>query len=287
MARQKIIVGIGEALIGEYPDREQADGLAVAIALAASRMGHAGVAVSRVGQDRAGSAVRAHLRERGVDVSHLQSDPDHATGRLVVRTIAGKTRRALDANAAFDQMQWDFDLADLAQQADAVVFGNLSRRFGQTQSTIDRFLAECRSAIRVFDATNRLEGEINRVSTLSGLANCDGVVLDDAAVAMLLPGSPSQPMAVSLDDFQRQHGLSFVGYCGEGGSLMMQSGSGSAHSPSAGSKETFSVVIAAILHGMLSGWTMSQCMEQADRIAAFARSNRDQRIPAELLMRGD
>ena len=287
MARQRIIVGIGEALIGEYPDREQPDGLAIAVPIAASRMGHSGVAVSRVGQDRAGAAVRSHLRGHGVDVSHLQSDPDHATGRLVVRSIAGKTRRTLDAQAAFDFLQWDFDLSDLAQQADAVVFGNMARRFGQTHSTMDRFLAECTSAIRVFDMTNRVEGDSNRVSTLAGLANCDGVIMDAAAAAMLFPGVSSQPTAIALDDFLRQHELSFAAWRGDDGSMLVHSGSGTATSPTAGDKETGSTVITAMLHGLLCGWSVSQCLEQADRISAFVRAHRDERIPAELLLRGD
>ena len=131
------------------------------------------------------------LRERGVDVSHLQSDPDLATGRLVIRALGGAT--LLDAHAAYDQLQWDFDLADIAQGADAVVFGALIMRSGQARSAVDRFLDECKAALRVFDLTNRPEPELSRGHTLSGLRHAEVAVVDDFAIQMLLPGAGDRP----------------------------------------------------------------------------------------------
>ncbi|MHC4128850.1 MAG: hypothetical protein ACYSUA_11905, partial [Planctomycetota bacterium] len=143
MARKRVIVGIGEALLAEYPDREEPAGLAALVPIQAVLLGHEGIAISRLGQDRAADALLSGLRERGVDVSHLQSDPDLATGRLVIRALGGAT--LLDAHAAYDQLQWDFDLADIAQGADAVVFGALIMRSGQARSAVDRFLDECKA----------------------------------------------------------------------------------------------------------------------------------------------
>ena len=127
MARQRVIIGIGEAVLCEYPDRVEPGGLAVLCAMHATRLGHRGVPISRIGQDKAADDLTRQLRERGLNVDHIQSDPDLATGRLIIRTMAGKPRRTLTPRAAFDNLQWDFDLVDVAQTADGVVFGTLVR----------------------------------------------------------------------------------------------------------------------------------------------------------------
>ena len=88
----------------------------------------------------------------------------------------------LDELAAFDQLQWDFDLADVAQRADAVVFGALLRRSGQARSAVDRFLDECKRAVRVFDMTGCNWAELDRNDVLSGLRHATVVVVDDSPI---------------------------------------------------------------------------------------------------------
>ena len=53
MARRRTIVGIGEALLAEHPDREEPAGLAPLVAINAILLGHRGLAISRLGQDDA------------------------------------------------------------------------------------------------------------------------------------------------------------------------------------------------------------------------------------------
>src|SRR5258708_3575997 len=76
MSRPRTIVGIGEALLCEYPDRIEPGGLAIRTALAAIQRGDHGLAISRVGQDRAGDELLRRLAETGLSAAHLQSDPD-------------------------------------------------------------------------------------------------------------------------------------------------------------------------------------------------------------------
>jgi hypothetical protein len=210
MARQRVIVGIGEALLCEYPDRVEPGGLAVRIAAAAVRAGHVGIVISRVGQDAAAETLMKQMRDLGLKTDALQSDPDLATGRLVVRSIAGKTSKTLTARAAFDNLQWDFDLADVAQQADAVVFGSLARREGQSQSIIKRFLAECLSAMRVFDMTNRAEGAINRSESQTGLEIAEGLIADAPAMKALAPAWDGRNNREGALEIIRNSDLSFV-----------------------------------------------------------------------------
>jgi fructokinase len=191
--RQRVIVSIGEALICQHPDRAEPGGLALAMARAAIEAGHIGAAVSRVGQDAAGDDLLRQSRDAGLDIDHVQSDPDLPTGRLTTRTLAGRTTRSLTANAAFDNLQWDFDMIDLAQRADAVVFGQLARRGGQTRSVIKQFLLECRGALRVFDLTNRASDGVERGEAWTGLESCEVLVADDAALKALAPLAGAGP----------------------------------------------------------------------------------------------
>ena len=48
--------------------------------------------VSRVGQDDLGREVVEQLRERGMDTSYLQTDPDQPTGKVYVKKDASGRR---------------------------------------------------------------------------------------------------------------------------------------------------------------------------------------------------
>lgn len=197
--RQRVIVSIGEALLCEFPDRIEPGGLALSVAIAAAKAGHRGMAVSRVGQDAAGEQLLQQARELGVDVEHVQTDPDLPTGRMITRSLAGKATRTLTANAAFDNLQWDFDMIDLAQRADAVVFGHLARRGGQARSVIKQFLLECRGAMRVFDLTNRAVDSIERSDVWTGLEFCEVLAADEAALRTLAPAAGANAEAAAIE----------------------------------------------------------------------------------------
>ena len=208
MARRRVIIGVGEAVLAETPDREIPAGLALQVPLHAVRAGHEGIAISRVGQDASADQLLSVLREQGVDVSHLQHDPDLPTGRA--RLGADGSLQQLDELAAFDQLQWDFDLADVAQRADAVVFGALLRRSGQARSAVDRFLDECKRAVRVFDMTGCNWAELDRSDVLSGLRHATVVVVDDDALQMILPGAAEGPPHDAAKELLRRGELDTV-----------------------------------------------------------------------------
>ncbi len=199
MPRQRVIVSIGEALLCEYPDRTEPGGLAFSAALAAVKAGHRGMAISRVGQDAAGEQIVRAVHDAGVGVDHVQTDPDWPTGRLVTRSLAGKVTRTITPSAAFDNLQWDFDMVDVAQHADAVLFGHLARRGGQSRSVIKQFLAECQSAVRVFDLTNRAGEALERGEAWSGLEFAEVVVGDEAALRALVPASGGDRAAAARE----------------------------------------------------------------------------------------
>lgn len=285
MARERVIVSIGEALLCEYPDRVEPGGLAVNMAWGAARLGHRGVIVSRIGQDAAADTLLRQLKERQLATDHIQSDPDLATGRLIVRSLAGKVTQTLTPRAAFDNLQWDFDLVDVAQQADAVVFGALARREGQSRSIIKRFLAECLNAVRVFDMTNRAGDVIDRNEARSGLELAEGLIADSPALKALSPGWDGKDMRSAAEEIMRASDLTFViGVDSSGANETF-----SAHTTEASwagqashARVQHEMSIVGLLHGLLNGWDFPKSLEMSQRAATHAAERPDETMETEL-----
>lgn len=282
MARKRTIVGLGEALLAEYPDREEPAGLALLIPRYAVLLGHVGIAISRLGQDPAAQELIAQLRVLGVDVTHLQSDPDLATGRWLVRSTGAETFHSLDSEAAFDNLQWDFDLADVAQQTDAVVYGALARRTGQARSVSDRFLAECKFALRVFDLTNRPDDQLDRSRAMSGLKYANTLVVDDFARNVLLPGGVDQPQREAAVELLGLGNLTLVVIAQPGEPMVVHSAE-SSWSGHAHRREAHEASIVALLHGVLAGWDVQAAVGLADRLAGHILKHPGEPPPQELL----
>jgi hypothetical protein len=277
MSRQRVFVGIGEALLWESGGQARPGGLAVQAAIAATQLGHKGIVVSRVGQDAAAEEVLRQLRALPVNLDALQSDPDLATGRLVERAIGPRTMRTLTARAAFDNLQWDFDLVDVAQQADAVVFGQLARREGQSQSIIKRFLAECTGAIRLFDLANRAGEEVDRIDARSGLELAEGVVADHAALKALAPFWDGKDAHAAASEVLRSSpSLAFVASVevADGAQMMtIHAGGQASRSPRAVPTSQRASMLVGVLHGMLEGWDLSRSLELATALAEHAHEH--------------
>ncbi|MHC4218001.1 MAG: carbohydrate kinase family protein [Planctomycetota bacterium] len=283
MTRPRSIVAIGEALLAEHPDREDPAGLAALIPIQAVLAGHEGITISRLGQDRAADVLMNGLRERGVDVGHLQSDPDLATGRLVMRALGAAT--LLDAHAAYDQLQWDFDLADVAQGVDAVVYGAVIRRSGQARSAVDRFLDECKSALRVFDLTNRSGPDLNRSHAQSGLEYAEVAVVDEPAVEALLPGSGGKPLPEVVPELLRVGHLELALVAQDGRPPAAYTAKSSCTGAIEHHRDTHEASIVGFMHGILAGWDIEASLDLAQRMAGHAREHPGQPVPQALLQR--
>lgn len=277
------IVGIGEALLVSAGDRVYAGGLASDVALHAVRLGRPGIVVSRVGQDSNGESVRGALTGFGVETAYLQSDPDLPTGRLTVRAIAGSTTRTVDSWAAFDNLQWDFDLADLAQQTDVVFFGELVRRGGQSRTTIDRFLAECRHALKIYDLTNRGDKPLDRSLVTRTADECDGIVVDRDALGALAPGAGDQPVDTVASSLVKRYGLTFVVSIGtDEWRIVSQDQVAGVKAIDPDFKYP---ALVALLHGALSGWDWSRSLIAARRYVEFVMKQPDQPPPDDFFER--
>jgi len=291
MARRLIIVGLGEALLVEHPDHTEADGLAPRVALDAVCLGHHGLVVSRVGQDAPAGELLTLLGDAGVDVSHVQSDPDLPTGRVTVRPVGGRVARYVDTRAAFDNLQLDFDLEDVAQQADAVVYGMLTRRSGQTRSEENRFIEQCAAALKVFDMTNRGDEKatvFERSQARSGLDLADAAVVDRTALDMVIPGSRD----TAIDDVARglikEFGLVFMLVVetrepDDDGQQRVTVHTAEASTPGvvpAGRRPLVAAGV-SLVHGILRGKEITAAVEFSQRVARHTSENPEAPVPED------
>lgn len=279
MATKNNIIGIGEALLAEIPGQIAPAGLALQVALAAQRLGHNGIAISRIGQDATADTLIQNLASAQLNINHLQSDPDLPTGRLIVRSLAGITRRTLQPRAAFDNLQWDFDLIDVAQRADAVVFGMLAQRGGQTQSVITRFLSQCAAALRIFDLTNRDDESFDRSAAHARLEQADVLIIDQFAWDQLATtGSPAELQDVSAA-LMRPFDIALVLHVKPGDNPQLHTSEESHQAQWPWSNDHSAHAIVGMIHALLAGHDAQRTLDIAGRVLAHTQSNPNDNLP--------
>ena len=159
MHRQKVIVGIGEILWDRFPDHKTLGGATTNFAYHASLLGNRGIAVSRLGSDKLGREARSAVADLGLDNGYLQVDKMHSTGTVEVSVDEkGVPDYTIRENVAWDFIEWNEELAELAENTDAVCYGSLAQRSKVSRETILRFLKSVdKGTLRVFDINLRQE----------------------------------------------------------------------------------------------------------------------------------
>jgi sugar/nucleoside kinase (ribokinase family) len=205
-----------------------------------------------------------------------------------VRPLGATVKRSLDARTAFDNLQWDFDLADVAQEADAVVFGALAQRSSQTWFTIQRFLSECRAALRLMNLLNRGEDDLNRSAVLTALDLSDAALLDRPALRAIVPTAHDQTDREVALPLLREANLVFL-------VLLDGEGRPTVHTPDAEvnggqairltADGALEAGIVGFLHGILAGWEFAQSLELAGRLARHTADKGQEPIPEQWLTR--
>ncbi len=154
---KKKVVGLGEVLWDLLPERTCLGGAPANFAYITTLLGDQGIVASRVGEDARGAEARRRMQELGLDVRHVQTDVEHATGTVKVELdAAGIARFEIAHSVAWDFLEWTADWRDLAGKADAVCFGSLAQRSKESCRTIREFVrAMSPRAVKVFDVNLR------------------------------------------------------------------------------------------------------------------------------------
>jgi fructokinase len=154
-----ILVGLGEILWDIFPDGPRFGGAPSNFACIAAGLAqsHAKVAmVSAVGHDALGDDAIAALERHGVDTHYVQRQ-SQATGQVHVTIDPhGVASYRFAEDSAWDHLEWDASVQQLANACDAVCFGTLGQRGSTSRATIRRFLSSTRpDALRILDVNLR------------------------------------------------------------------------------------------------------------------------------------
>lgn len=151
------IVGIGELLWDVYPDgRKVAGGAPFNFAFHCHQLGHPAVIVSRVGDDDLGRELREEVRRLGLSDEYIQTDRENPTGTVKVTLDENKVPTyTITENVAWDYIEWNEQLAELARSAAVACFGTLAQRAEQSRLTIEEFTNRSSKGLRVFDVNLR------------------------------------------------------------------------------------------------------------------------------------
>ncbi|MCP4766392.1 MAG: carbohydrate kinase [Gammaproteobacteria bacterium] len=137
--KRPTIVSLGEVLWDLFPDGERFGGAPANFACHAAIQGADVTMVSAVGDDRNGHDAIGILSGYGIDVSLIQIIPDAPTGSVgVALDNNGKPTFTIHQGSAWDRLAWSDQLASRITTADAVYFGTLGQRAGDSRATIRR-----------------------------------------------------------------------------------------------------------------------------------------------------
>jgi len=275
MSGTRTIVGIGEALFDIFPDEQRLGGAPLNVAVHAQQLGNAGVVVSRVGQDALGDRLLAELRQREMDVWHIQSDPDNPTGTVYVDTDAdGSPRYDIVTEVAWDYLQWDGDLDDLADHAGAVCFGTLAQREAQTRNAIYRFVAAAHRAIRLFDVNLRQNFyDRQKLERSLELANAVKLNSDELRIVADLFHLGDDHTAIAT--LIKRHQLDWLAVThGQAGTVVHTAEGTHEGQPVTASDGGDAVgagdaTAAALLHGALRRWPWDRTLKLANALGAY------------------
>ena len=151
-----IVVGIGEILWDMLPTGKKIGGAPVNFVYHASRLGAEGYAISAVGNDELGRALLQELDERSI--RHLIEKVPYPTGTVQIVLKEGIPEYRINERVAWDHLSPTSDAIDLVERADAICFGTLGQRSGQSRETIQSILSfTSENAYRCFDINLRLK----------------------------------------------------------------------------------------------------------------------------------
>ena len=155
------IVGLGEAVFDVFPDQAVLGGTSLNVAVQAHQLldplGGRGVLLSRIGADDLGRRLQAEFQARGLPLEYVQGDDAKPTGQVLVSFVDGAPRYEIVMDTAWDHLAYTDHEAGLARACNAVSFGSMSQRHPSAHAATQAFLAEAKSALKIFDVNLRMD----------------------------------------------------------------------------------------------------------------------------------
>jgi len=192
------IIGLGEILWDIYDNDKFLGGAPANFAIHCQQLGNDGIVVSRIGNDTLGDEIKTALEKRNLITDYLQIDSQKPTGTVQVSLDEkGKPQFICTKDVAFDYLQFNGQLENLARQADAVLFGTLAQRNSVSGEVIQKFVQRASRAIKIYDINLRGWDSATREVVLQSLELANAIKLNDEELTILK--NVLQPHAEDID----------------------------------------------------------------------------------------
>jgi fructokinase len=146
----------GEALVDEFPTEQVVGGAPFNVARHLAAFMRPPLMITRIGNDRNGTAVRAEFERFVMPETGLQVDAMEETGRVVVERDGASHRFIILPRQAYDFIDPEAAVAAAAGvQADMVVFGTLAQREEGSRQALAAVLEATPQARRFLDLNLR------------------------------------------------------------------------------------------------------------------------------------
>lgn len=279
-AKAERIAVVGEVLWDLFPESARLGGAPLNFAVHANRLGQRPILISALGQDELGDQAAREIGALGLSLDMVSRSPNHETGAAVVSIDGdGHASYRIPRPAAYDDIV--LTAKELRAIGDAapgwIYYGTLFASTASGMATLQKLLAAFPGASRFYDVNLRVGFEsMAVVAQLIAVAN---VVKLNEAEAQTVAAQFGLPRA--LEPFCRE-GADRFGWraaavtLGERGCVVWDRGDFAADegqrvevADTVGAGDAFS---AALLHGLIEGWSAAEIANFANRVGALVAS---------------
>lgn len=206
------------------PLGKQAGGAPFNFTFHSYQLGWPAVMVSSVGKDELGQDLVKKCKELGLNSEFLQEDSFHPTGTVEVELDSqGQATYEIKEDVAWDYLEWNDGLKNLAGNCAAVCFGTLCQRNRVTRNTLKNFLERCpKKTIKVFDINLR-QNFYNREILEESLYKATWAKVNEQELETLtdILGLKGDDLKESLEILRRRYNLELAALTlGENGCLV-------------------------------------------------------------------
>lgn len=269
---------IGEYLMDLFPGYQRPGGAPFNFAFHLSKMGLQVRLISRVGRDHTGEKLIEYASRQGLNLSHIQIDGNHGTGRVNVTL----DKRGIPDFHIVPETAYDFiDFADLLRDdtpIELVYFGTLIQRTKAGRERLDVFLSAIGKRCRLFCDLNLRPGCYSDQVILDSLKRADILKLNDGELETIrgVLGDHRKNDLFLKNLSERFHIETIAVTRGEKGSLLYHQGHFQTISAdeldqkrpvtdTVGAGDAYAAVLA---FGCLHGWPSSIILRKASRLAS-------------------
>jgi fructokinase len=209
MKPRPVIVGLGEVLWDVFLDGPRFGGAPANFVCSAAGLGRDQfevVMASAVGHDELGQLALAELTNHQVNIGTV-SRVNHPTGQVdVTLDEHGHASYEFASDTAWDHLDWNRGLEELANRTSVVCFGTLAQRSDHSRRTIRQFIARTPpSCFRLLDINLRWplwsQEVILQSLTLANALKLNDSELPEIASLLQLPGSDDAVLAQIMERY--------------------------------------------------------------------------------------